>query len=117
MNFKYFIFLLVVSFLPAVTSAQTEISFGGEITDVLRCRCPYVATHLLTIKNFDGKTIKLSYIPSISKIYMSYNYMGATYLLGTYNPGMRNMCFSGSDCDPRRDDGALGNQPGTGFSQ
>lgn len=97
-------------------AVSTEIPFGGEITNVLRCRCPFVATHLLTIKNFDGKTLKLSYIPTFSKIYMTYNYMGATYLLGTYSPARRFQCFSGSDCDPRSDDGALGNQPGTGFN-
>lgn len=116
MKSKIIIFIML-AFMIKVPVEATEIPFGGEITTKIPCTCS-MSTQIY-IKNYDGRQLKLTYIPGFSIIYLSYNYMGATYLLGTYSPGMRNQCriYDGSNCDTLIDDGALGNQPGTGFSQ
>jgi hypothetical protein len=109
--------VIVVAIVPNVGFAQVgETPFGGEITMRILCTCS-LSTQLY-IKNYDGKQLKLTYIPGFSMIYLSYNYLGATYLLGTYSKAMKNQCYvyNGNNCKLQSDDGALGNQPGTGFS-
>lgn len=118
---KIFIFFSILVFLcSAVSSYALEMTFGGQRVKTERCRCGSPAQYVLTIQDFaTNKTLKLTYIPGVSILYSSFNLLSAQYLLGTYNPTIRGMCFvrKSGDCRLVLDDGALGSFPGTGFSQ
>ncbi|HYC34526.1 MAG TPA: hypothetical protein VEC13_02230 [Candidatus Paceibacterota bacterium] len=121
-NKRYFLIYVFLFTLLAPSSfvfAQlSEKAIGGEITDVRPCEC--TATWLLTIDDYaTGEELKLVYQPGFSKIYLYYNYMTATYLVGSYNSSRKNMCRAlnkNGNCKAVPTDGTLGNQPGTGFS-
>lgn len=121
-NKKVLIFIFSILLMFTTKSAfavSIEVPFGGMRVLTIPCTCGSPARYLLTINDYtSGRVLKLSYVPSISILYSSFNILSATYLLGTYNPTVRNMCWIivSGDCEVVRDDGMLGSMPGTGFS-
>jgi hypothetical protein len=119
---NFFVSVLIVSVVlfftqSAVVSAQARANtpFGGLRLFSLTCTCS--ANVLLFIMDYSSKSLKrLIYQPGASRLYMNFNIMGATYLLGTYTRGGQCEMYAGTSCTDINSDGMIDSNPGVGTS-
>lgn len=118
------LFVLVLSFFASsqkVEAGLIEWPFGGLRLATIPCTChSSPAKALIIIFDYTRLVpLRLAYIPFASTLYGYFNIITSTYMLGSFNPYIRNSCLvtgTGIDCEPLPDDGLMGTLPGTGTS-